>query len=57
MDNCKNCEHAIFDLLWGEYKCKVRQTNIPILLNSTECKSYKKGTPAVSKENENYTED
>ena len=21
MINCKNCEHAIFDQLWGEYKC------------------------------------
>lgn len=54
MDNCKTCEHAIFDPVWGEYKCSVRQTTIPILLDSAECKSYKKGTPAISKENEDY---
>lgn len=21
--NCKNCKHAIFDPVWGEYKCSV----------------------------------
>lgn len=53
IQNCTTCENAIFDELWGEYKCKVRQTTIPILLDSTECSDYKKGTPEMSKEKEN----
>lgn len=42
MENCKNCEHAVFDPLWGEYKCKVRKTRIYILLDSSECSDYTK---------------
>lgn len=43
MENCKNCEHSVFDPLWGEYKCKARETRIYILLDSSECSDYKKG--------------
>lgn len=50
MSNCKNCENAVFDPLWGEYKCKVRKTTVYILLEPSECPSYKAGTPAISKE-------
>ena len=42
MNNCKNCKHAIFDEQWGEYKCKVREVRIYVLLDSTECSSYEK---------------
>jgi hypothetical protein len=42
MENCKNCEHSVFDEQWGEYKCKVRETRIYILLNSSECTEYGK---------------
>ena len=42
MENCKTCEHAVFDELWGEYKCKKRETRIYILLDSKECKDYAK---------------
>lgn len=42
MENCKNCEHAVFDPLWGEYKCKARETRIYILLDSSECSDYTK---------------
>lgn len=42
MDNCTNCENSIFDELWGEYKCKVLQHRMHILLDSSECKFYKK---------------
>lgn len=42
MENCKTCEHAVFDEKYGEYKCKKRLTRIYILLNSEECKEYKK---------------
>lgn len=43
MENCKNCEHSVFDPIWGEYKCKARGTRIYILLDSSECSDYKKG--------------
>lgn len=42
MENCKNCEHAVFDDVWGEYKCKATNHRIYILLDSSECPSYKK---------------
>lgn len=42
MDNCKNCEHSVFDELWGEYKCKHFEHRIYILLDASECASYKK---------------
>lgn len=25
MNNCRNCEHAIFDEEWGEFKCEVHK--------------------------------
>ena len=54
MENCKTCKNAIFCAQFREYKCKVRKTAIPILLDSTECKSYIKGVPEESKEDEEY---
>lgn len=50
MQNCTTCANAVFDPLWGEYKCKVRKTTVYILLDSTECRDYKNGTPEKSKE-------
>lgn len=52
MDNCANCEHAIFDETWGEYKCEVFERRVYILLDSSECPEYKKGQPKVSKAEE-----
>jgi hypothetical protein len=23
MSKCESCRHAIFDAVWGEYKCKI----------------------------------
>ena len=28
MNSCKNCTNAIFDEVWGEYKCKVHEHRI-----------------------------
>lgn len=42
MENCKDCAHAIFDETWGEYKCRERECKVPVLLNSYECKFFKK---------------
>lgn len=41
--NCQMCKNAIFNALWGEYKCGL----------TGECE-YQKGTPRESKENEEY---
>lgn len=40
--NCANCEHAVFDKVWGEYKCKEFKRRIYILLGSSECPKYTK---------------
>lgn len=42
MGNCANCKHAVFDEQWGEYKCKVFERRIYILLGSSECPKYEK---------------
>lgn len=44
MCNCKDCEHSVFDENFGEYKCKVYERTIYILLDKDECKQYKKKT-------------
>ena len=49
MNNCTNCEHAVFDEIWCEYKCKARCTRIYILLNSSECPEYKEKKEKGSK--------
>lgn len=41
-ENCTTCENAVFDELWGEYKCKEFKRRIYILLGSSECPKYKK---------------
>ena len=50
--NCKTCANAIFDKLWGEYKCKIFQHRIYSPDSISDCIEYKKGTPAESKKNE-----
>ena len=52
MENCANCEHSVFDKLWGEYKCKVFEHRIYILLDSSECPEYKKGPEKTFVEDE-----
>ena len=42
MDNCTNCKYAVFDKQWGEYKCNFYNHRIYILLDSSECRNYKK---------------
>ena len=54
MENCTTCEHAIFDALWGDYRCMKRETKVYILLGPDECVDYNKGTPGESKLNELY---
>lgn len=50
---CNTCHHAIFDTLWGEYKC-------PFLIKPhtvseegvVDCKLYKKGEYKISRRGE-----
>ena len=42
MDSCKNCTHAIFDEIWGEYKCKVYKHRIRDVDRYLGCESHEK---------------
>ena len=53
MNSCSTCEYAIFDELWGEYKCKIRQQRVYKPGKNIPCEWYKKGTPTESKD-DNY---
>ena len=48
MKNCKTCGNAIFDEVFGDYKCSISKTTIRLPL-STKCKDYKEGKPVDSK--------
>lgn len=40
--HCYQCANAIFDEVWGEYKCKVLKHRIRNPEEHTGCKDYKK---------------
>ena len=41
--DCKNCKHAIFDELWGEYKCKICERIVyDTRLDAWGCEHYDK---------------
>lgn len=46
--NCQTCSHAIFDPIWGEYKCEVKKRYIKNDAESLTCRDHKKGTPKQS---------
>jgi len=52
---CQNCKNALFNELWGEYKCKLKQIVINILEDL--CPDFVEGTPEVSKEDRYPEED
>lgn len=39
---CPDCENAIFDDVWGEYKCKIRKIRINDPNKYSNCKDFKK---------------
>ena len=41
MFNCKDCEHAVFDETWGEYKCKFHGHVIYKPETKENCEGYK----------------
>lgn len=53
MNNCKNCANALFDKLWGDYKCKLDglfRYDLSELLGPAEnCPDHKEGEPGISK--------
>ena len=49
MANCRNCTYAIFDEVWGEYKCAAYEHTIYDLDSYSVCKLYEKGEPKDSK--------
>lgn len=51
MIKCETCSNAIFDSLFGEYKCTLKQIKI---YKDFDCKDYKNGEP---KETLNFRED
>lgn len=57
MNTCKTCANAIFDELWGEYKCSIKGRRIYEPENETDCVIYKHGEPKESKDNENMEEE
>lgn len=54
MSKCSTCENAIFDALWGAYKCSVRQHSILFPDLYEDCEHHKNGTPKESKANADY---
>lgn len=57
MYKCKECVHAIFDPLFGEYKCEVLKTTAPGPFGVVGCKDYKKGEPKVTAEKDKVPEE
>lgn len=54
MNKCKTCEHAVYSLLWGEYKCSIKERVIFAPEMYKDCEDYKEGVPVGSKENTEY---
>ena len=49
MEKCKTCKHALYDEVWGEYKCRLsRYVRYPKDAMQ-KCDDYEKGTPETSK--------
>ena len=40
--NCKTCEHARFDEIWGEYKCVKMEKTITSVKDRNNCVFYEK---------------
>lgn len=49
MKNCTTCGNAIFDTVFGEYKCSISKTYVRTPLN-VRCENYKEGKPMDSKD-------
>lgn len=45
MNNCKTCRYALYDPKWTEYKCALKQFDIPNPPEEFGCKSHQPGRP------------
>ena len=52
--DCSNCENAIFDEKWGEYKCSIYNMVVPESIFDVKCSQHKPGKPKDSKANADY---
>lgn len=52
MKSCKTCKNAIFDPLWGLYKCGVLKRTMINPDAKELCRHYKEGTSTDSKQHE-----
>lgn len=48
--DCKHCTNAIFDEVWGDYKCKILKRVLKETDDANHCVYYKKGDAAMSAE-------
>ena len=56
MTYCKNCANAIFDPVFGDFKCS--KSEVVVYESVVDCADYEKGNPIISKETpEGYGED
>lgn len=49
MGDCKHCKYALYDPCWTEYKCALKQIDIPNPPEEFGCKSYQKGRPSLAR--------
>lgn len=49
MISCANCEFAIFDETWGDYKCKKLHRRVYDPESHKPCDAYKAGRVEISK--------
>ena len=52
---CETCKHALFNELWGEYKCKIDKHII--WHDVLDCLNFSIGDPEISKEDRYIEED
>lgn len=50
--NCMECKNAIFDEVWGEYKCGINKNWI--MYAHLDCEHYAEGKPQLSKHTYEY---
>jgi hypothetical protein len=48
--NCTTCGKAVFDKIWGDYKCTAFHVRVQNPLNTGDCGKYVKGTPGEAKD-------
>lgn len=54
MSNCVNCGNAIFDEIWGDYKCSIYKRHV-YDHEIVGCKHYNKGEPKRTKDKASWS--